>query len=47
MRVLVIDDTADTRELYAHFLAAHGIDVMGVVDGPSGLAAARASASSP
>lgn len=43
MLVLIIDDTADTRDLYLHYLAAHGIEVMSAVDGPSGLDAARLS----
>jgi CheY-like chemotaxis protein len=41
MLVLVIDDTADSRDLYEHYLAAHGLDVLGAADGPTGLQAAR------
>jgi len=41
MLVLVIDDTADNRDLYQAYLSAHGLDVITAADGPSGIQAAR------
>ena len=41
MLVLVIDQTPDSRELYEHYLAARGLDVITATDGPAGLEAAR------
>lgn len=38
--VLLIDDHADTREMYAHMLSASNFDVLGAEDGADGLAQA-------
>ena len=36
-RVLIVEDFADSREMYLEFLAAHGFDVTGAEDGLAAL----------
>lgn len=43
MLVLIIDDTADSRDLFRYYLSAHGLVVLAEADGLKGIEAARAS----